>query len=220
MPDQLPPEVSALLRAVDGPARDAAWERFVAVHTRLLLHVTRSMVRDADQAMDAYAWLLERLREKDAHVLRGFAAGGRSKFTTWLVVVARRMCVDWHRHRGGRTRHDPTGADPRGDGRALRHRLLALAGEAIDLDALNDAGDGPVEQLEQSEVHQALVAALGELPPSDRLLLSLRFEDDLKAVQIAKVMRFPTPFHVYRRLDHVLRSLRRNLNGHGIEGSS
>lgn len=219
MPNQLPPEVAALLHAGDGPARDAAWERFVAVHTRLLLHVTRTMVRDPDRAMDAYAWLLERLREKDVHRLRGFAADGRSTFTTWLVVVARRMCVDWHRHEGGRTRSSPNGPRPPPDGQLLRRRLLALAGEPVPLEGLRDNSTPQDISLDRAEVHEALVAALQSLPPSDRLLLSLRFEDELKAQEIARVMRFPSQFHVYRRLDHVLRILRAFLNNQGIDGS-
>lgn len=218
MPNQLPPEVAALLRAGGGPARDAAWERFVAVHTRLLLHVTRTMVRDPDRAMDAYAWLLERLREKDVYRLRGFAADGRSKFTTWLVVVARRLCVDWYRHEGGRIRASPNGPSPPPDGQLLRRRLLALAGEPVPLDGLRDNSTPQDVRLDRAEVHEALVAALRDLPPSDRLLLSLRFEDGLKAPEIARVMRFPSQFHVYRRLDHVLGVLRVTLNGHGIDG--
>lgn len=218
MPNQLPPEVAALLHAGDGPSRDAAWERFVAVHTRLLLHVSRTMVRDPDRAMDAYAWLLERLREKDVYRLRGFAAEGRSKFTTWLVVVARRLCVDWHRHEGGRTRPAPDGPNPPPEGQLLRRRLLAMTGEPVPLEGLRDNSTPQDIRLDRAEVHDALVTALRNLPPSDQLLLSLRFEDGLKAPEIARVMRFSSQFHVYRRLDHVLGVLRVSLNGHGIDG--
>ncbi|HSR14564.1 MAG TPA: hypothetical protein VLL51_02350, partial [Gemmatimonadales bacterium] len=124
MPDQLPRELTDLLQARDGPARDVAWEHFVAVHTRLLLYVARSIVHDHDATMDAYAVLLERLREDDARRLRGFAAEGRGKFTTWLVVVARRICVDWLRHRGGRPRPGPSDGAGRDGGQVLRRRLL------------------------------------------------------------------------------------------------
>jgi len=220
MPDQLPPEVLALRNARDAPGRDAAWERFVAIHTRLLLHVARTLVHDPDLAMDAYVWLLERLREDDARRLRGFAGDGRSKFTTWLVVVSRRLCVDFLRHRGGRQRASGNGADPVRDGTGLRRRLLLLAGEPIDLEAVRDTGSGPDARLDRAERHEALRAALRELPGSDQMLLSLRFEDEMEAAEIAQVMRLPSRFHVYRRLDRVLQLLRGRLAGRGIDAPS
>jgi hypothetical protein len=50
------------------------------------------------------------------------------------------------------------------------------------------------------------------------LLLKYRFEDGLSASQISKLMDFPTPFHVYRRLNALFLSLRRTLQAGGIEG--
>jgi RNA polymerase sigma factor (sigma-70 family) len=217
VPDELPREVAELLCAESLAARDAAWERFVAVHTRLLLHVTRTLVHDPDVAMDAYAELLERLREDDSRRLRGFAAAGRSKFTTWLVVVSRRICVDWLRHRGGRTRTGAASGTPALPSQLFRRRLLGMAGEAIPLDSLRDARHGADDDLERAEIHEALTAALDGLSSADRLLLALRFDDGLKASEIARVMKLPSPFHVYRRLDHVLRTLRRSLSGSGVD---
>jgi RNA polymerase sigma factor (sigma-70 family) len=220
MPNQIPPEVLALWGAGAPASRDAAWERFVAIHTRLLLHVARSLVHDHDLAMDAYVWLLERLREDDARRLRGFAEGGRSKFTTWLVVVSRRMCVDFLRHRGGRPRPELNGTDPARDGTALRKRLLFLAGDKVDLETIRDLRSTPAEALDRVEVRDALAAALRELPAADQLLLSLRFNDGMEAADIARAMEFPSRFHVYRRLDRVLHQLRSQLLGKGIDASS
>jgi hypothetical protein len=44
----------------------------------------------------------------------------------------------------------------------------------------------------------------------------LRFEDGLSAQRISGLMGFPTPFHVYRRLNRVLTDLRKGLEGMGI----
>jgi len=220
VPDQLPPEVLTLLESRDAPARDAAWERFVAVHTRLLLHVARSVVHDPDRTMDAYVWLLERLREDESRRLRGFAATGKSKFTTWLVVVARRLCVDFLRHQGGRTREPVAGRDPSRNGQEFRRRLLHLAGESIELDTLRDPATGPDADLSQAELRGALQSALQDLPLADQLLLTLRFNDNLQAAEIARVLRLPSQFHVYRRLDRVLGQLRQGLGRKGIDGST
>ena len=53
MPPRLPEEVDILLSSDLQADRDAAWESFVASHSRLILHVARSVTRDADEAMDA-----------------------------------------------------------------------------------------------------------------------------------------------------------------------
>ena len=63
-----------------------------------------------------------------------------------------------------------------------------------------------------------LEATLHALPPADRLLLALRFEDGCSASEIARAMRFRTQFHVYRRLDVVLGMLRRRLRAAGMDG--
>ena len=52
----------------------------------------------------------------------------------------------------------------------------------------------------------------------DRLLLSLRFDDGCSAREIGTIMRFPTQFHVYRRLTAVLEMLKASLRRRGIEG--
>ena len=70
----------------------------------------------------------------------------------------------------------------------------------------------------QAERDAGLRAALGALPAGDRLLLTLRFEDDLSASRISGILGFPTPFHVYRRLNAVLGQLRAALQARGIEG--
>ena len=51
---------------------------------------------------------------------------------------------------------------------------------------------------------------------ADRLLIKLRFDDDLSAREIAGLVGLPTPFHVYRRLNALLGQLRRVLRQRGI----
>jgi RNA polymerase sigma factor (sigma-70 family) len=100
----LPRALSRLLDARTPARADAAWDDFVAIHSRLLLHVVRALTSDRDAAMDAYARVLERLREDDFRRLRAYVPDGRTRFTTWLVAVVRRLCLDWHRERYGRAR--------------------------------------------------------------------------------------------------------------------
>jgi RNA polymerase sigma factor (sigma-70 family) len=210
----LPSELSALLGAEDPAARDAAWKSFVELHSRLLLHTARSVDRDHDAAMDAYTHLLEQLRADDFRRLRGYADDGRSKFTTWLVVVARRLCLDHVRQRYGRLQEDTPEAR---ESHAARRRLIDHVTDEIDVDELHaEAGVDADAQLRTAELTRALSAALAGLDPSDRLLLRLRFEDDLPAREIAAILHYPSPFHVYRRINALLAQMRETLARRGV----
>lgn len=213
------PELSGLLRPESEAAREDAWAAFIGRHSRLLLHVARTVTPDRDEAMDAYAHLLERLRRDDFQVLRTFTADGRSLFTTWLTVVARRACIDRYRQVHGRPRGLPS--DRAQLERAARHRLARFAGTPAELDVLEeDAAAGPEARVRARQLRDALDAAIAALAPEDRLLLQLRFEADLSAQAIAPLLGMPTPFHVYRRLRAVCRLLRTRLGERGIEESA
>ena len=83
-----------LLSASNASDVERAWAAFAAEYSALLLHVARSLDADHDAAMDRYLYILEALRRDDCRRLRQYASDGRGKFTTWLMVVARRLCLD------------------------------------------------------------------------------------------------------------------------------
>jgi RNA polymerase sigma factor (sigma-70 family) len=211
-----PAELATLLAAETEGEREHAWAGFARAHTPTILRVARSLGGDADLAMDRYAFVLERLREDDCRRLRSYLRPGAGDFALWLVVVVRRLCLDHHRSRYGRSRTH-SGPDQHAD-RASRRRLVDLVADRTDPALLTAApGEAPDEQLLRAERMGALGTALAGLPATDRLLLRLRFAEDLSAREIAGVMRFPTLFHVYRRLDKVLAALRAALHRSGIE---
>jgi RNA polymerase sigma factor (sigma-70 family) len=193
-------------------AVDAAWRVFIAEHTRLLLHVARSVSTNHDDTMDAYTFVLEQLRADDFRRLREFAADPRSKLSTWLVVVARRLCLDLYRRRYGRNRGSEST-----NGRIVRRRLRDLLTEQLDVCDLQPTHTGGAElAVREAELRVALDEALTTVEPRDRLLLHLRFDDDLSAQEIARLLDFPSPFHVYRRVNALLAQLRRSLEQRGI----
>lgn len=211
--EPMTPELLRLLDARTEAARDEAWTEFIRVHHRLLLHVARSGVggRDEDAAMDAYAFILDRLHEDGYRRLRAFVADGRSTFVTWLVVVAKRLCVDFTRARYGRVdrRRDGGCADQE----LMRRRLIDLTGAELDLGAIPDPSESTPETIfDDAAVRQALHEAIIELEPRERLLLALRFEDELTAERIASTLQMVSPFHVYRQLNRILAKLRRRLS--------
>lgn len=204
-------EISRFLAIPDRDLREEEWERLIGRYSRLLLSVARSLGGNHDSAMDRYAYVLERLRENDFHRLRSFKPDGPSRFSTWLVVTARRLCVDHHRVQFGRASNGK--ADPDGV-RQLRRRLALNDGEDLDISIIpDDRAPSPDERLDRDARSMVILRALAALSAHDRLLIQLRFHHGLSAAEIAQIMRLPTQFHVYRRLQTVLVHLKRTLGG-------
>ena len=212
-----PSELSRLLATTDETARPEVWEAFVQKHSRLLMHVSSSLGDGYDATMDRYARVLEQLRSDDFRRLREYAARPQAKFTTWLVVVAQRICMDYHRGRYGRQRITGTPNAAQKEELTTRRRLADLVAVDLDLDALKDSTQpDAVSRIQQAELLEALGNAVGGLPNRDRLLLTLRFEDGAPVREIEETMGFPSEFHVYRQLKKVLAGLRHTLQSRGI----
>lgn len=209
-----PATVSRLQRASNDAERDAAWAEFTAAHSDVVLRTCRSVAHDHDAAMDAYVFVLDALRRDDHRRLRAYMPDGRTSFSTWLVVVTRRLVLDHLRRKYGRSRSTD---DARRADSGTRRALEDMLGDAMDPDQI--AASSPPSDLavRRAELIAALRAALDTLEPSDRLLLALRFADERSIRQIARVIGAPTIFHVYRRLGALLSRLRTELARRGIE---
>ena len=213
-PVSLPPELARLLSAREGAEQDEAWASFLASHSRVLIHTCRTVVHDHDAAMDGYAHVVEKLCEDRYRRLRAYTPHLTTRFTTWLVVVTRRLLLDYLRHRYGRSRSEN---GTRRDEQAVRRRLEDLVATEIDPEQVAaSASNSPDLALRRRELARALRQALDELAPSDRLLLALRFEDDRPVREIAETMKLPTVFHVYRRVGAALSELKRALARRGV----
>jgi RNA polymerase sigma factor (sigma-70 family) len=89
-----------------GRRHETAWDAFLGRYRALVFATIRHYVRDADDVMDVFTWVCERLRQDDFRRLKGYASAWehKARFTTWLVVVIRHLCIDWLRQRNGRLR--------------------------------------------------------------------------------------------------------------------
>lgn len=213
----VPAVLGRLLAETDLSRREEAWAEFVAAQSKLLLYVSRKLGGDHDAAMDRYAVVLDGLRHDDFRRLRTYVADGRSEFTTWLVVVAQRICLDERRHRYGRARRTVGEMTDQDEERSARRRLVDLLAAKVDLSSISDTrSDSPEDIVRVADLYHALQSALSHLEPQDRLLIKLRFEDDLPMPEIARSLQFPTRFHAYRRLTHVLGDLRHALEDSGV----
>jgi len=68
----------------------------------------------------------------------------------------------------------------------------------------------------ETELYAALESAIDELPPRDRLMIKLKFEDDLPMAELSRNLGYRNRFSAHRRLTEVLQALRRALERAGI----
>ncbi len=127
-----------------------------------LFRFIHALVRRDDVADDVYqTTLLEVFRD-----LGTFA--GRSALRTWLFGIARHRCLDALK------------AGKRREGR------IAQGGE---LPETADAAPSALERLGQAELVAALGDCLDELVPETRMVLLMRFSEDMPYDEIARVCR-------------------------------
>jgi RNA polymerase sigma factor (sigma-70 family) len=214
---ELSPTLQKLLS--ENPPSGDAWAEFAREHTRLLMHVARCTSHGHDEAMDAYAYLLEKLSEDGCRRLRAYSSHPESKFTTWLVVVARRICVDRSRAIYGRVRNEDSQTER--DRLIVRKKLANLDEGSEFVDSIPDEGlASPMAELEKRELTRELKELRASLPPADQLLLALRFDDGLSAAEIGVILKYPSQFHVYRRINLLLGELKARLKARGYESAA
>lgn len=73
-----------------------------------------------------------------------------------------------------------------------------------DGDGLVASEPGPDVAAEDDQERRRLQAALSRLAPDDRLLLRLRYEQDLTLSEVARLTAQPDPFHAHRRIQAAL----------------
>ena len=215
MDSKVPVSLQLLSEAADNSARDAAWAEFLAQYSKLILHVARSISGGHDNVMDRYLYILEALKRDNYRRLRSYSESGRGSFTTWLVAVSRRLCIDEYRARYGRASPAAASVEQRD-----RRQLADLLSSEGALDSIEFSGTTPDAEVEAAEVRDALERALARIDVADRLMLRLRYEDGLSVPEIARLLSEASPFRVYRRIDSILAVLRKELTLAGIADAS
>lgn len=85
--------------------------------------------------------------------------------------------------------------------------------------APNARADAPLAEAEAAvaatRATTALAGVLSKLPPQDRLIIKMRFDDDFGVAEIAKVLKLE-PKPLYRRIERLLIDLRRALEQSGL----
>lgn len=187
---------------------------FLAAHNDVVLRTCRIVLREHDSAMDAYAFVLEALRADNYQRLRAFKADGTTRFAVWLVVVTRRLALDFVRRRYGRSRSSDPAQRAEHE---TRRRLEGLLAAELEPEQIPDGTPLPDAALRHEELLVSLRRSLDELSPHERLLLTMRFADERSAKEIARILRLPSMFHVYRQLTATLARLKSSLRRRGVE---
>jgi RNA polymerase sigma factor (sigma-70 family) len=216
MSENLPTELAVLLDGSDPGMRERAWADFLSRYNRLLLKAAALFGGDYDARMDRYRFLLEALSADDYRRLRSYHVQAQSSFPSWLTVVARRLCVDYERSRFGRAGR-AANEDAARELRDTRRHLADLVSGRANPDDLPEQGHGSDARMDEDERHQVVESVLATLDARDRLMLRLRFDDELPVRRIASMMGFPTVFHVYRHLNALLARVRHSLESRGID---
>jgi RNA polymerase sigma-70 factor (ECF subfamily) len=141
------------------------------------------MVGDSATAEDLFQQTWVRVMEK----IKSYDASHR--FDAWLFTVARNLAIDHLRRKPGFSldAQDEDGEAP--------------------VDRLRSAGSDPLEQILEFERGSMVAAAMEDLPPIHREVLTLRFEEGMKLEEIALVAGIPLAT-VKSRMHRALEGLR------------
>jgi len=244
----------------------AAWETFLGIYSPVLYQTAVAYSDDEDEAADCYLYICEQLSRNGFRRLLKFKPEGSASITTWLRVVSRNLCYDWHRAHGGRRRpfkllqflselerrvYDcrferglseeetlnqlrpafPALGPPQlheaerrvEDSLGSRQRWI-LSTRQIHFFNLNAAlatdsgqdGEAQIADVRSNqetlvaaqEQHEQLRKSVASLSKEDRLMLQLRFEEDLSLETIAGLTGLGDAQRAHRRIRAVLENLR------------
>ncbi len=177
-----------------GRGDEDAFSQLVLRHQSMVYHLCLRMTGDREEAFDLS-------QETFLKAWRAIALfQGNSKFSTWLSRIAANVCLDFLRKK--------------------RKNTVSLT--QLDRDDMTverqiaDCSQDPALLLECSEHHETVQRAFGELPPQDKLILSMRAMEDMSYSEIASALDL-NEGTVKSRISRAREKLRQNLNGNLFE---
>ena len=260
------PNIATLQKELRSSNGLAAWETFLGIYSPVLYQTAVAYSDDEDEAADCYLYICEQLSRNGFRRLLKFKPEGSASFTTWLRVVGRNLCYDWHRSHSGRRRpfkllqvlselergvydcrferglsEDETLNQLRPafpglgapqlheverrveDSLGSRQRWILSTRQILFFNlnaalATDSSQDGAAQIADLRSNQEALFAAreqraqlkksVASLSEEERLMLQLRFEEDLSLETIAGLTGLGDAQRVHRRIRVVLEKLR------------
>ena len=177
-------QIARGLRRRDPDLLDGLIEQYQHRLLRYLLHLTGNRAVAEDLFQEVWVRVLE----------KGHLYDGRNKFSTWLMSIAHNVAIDHLRRRNPASLDEMQDPD---DGAPFEPP---------------DCAPSPLEQAAAHQQQDILQAALNRLPPLFREVLVLRFQEQLKLEEIAKLIHIPVAT-VKTRLYRGVQALRPLLQG-------
>jgi len=154
----------------------AALSALVQSQQTYVYSIAMSLMRNpadaADMTQEAFVRLLRSLGTYRAE----------TKFTTWLYRLVTNICLDGLRRRGRpvESPDEPAGTQAGEDSQTAGERL-----------ADTDRWTQPEQEVALRESASEVRAALSELPPAQRLALTLHYFEDMRYEDIAETLHLP-----------------------------
>jgi|SRR5579864_2445138 len=98
------PQLASILSKLRSSHSREAWEEFLRQYGQIIFQTCQHSTSDADQAADCFLFACEHLSRNNFRRLLQFRLDGSATFSTWIRVVVRNRCLDWHRKEFGRPR--------------------------------------------------------------------------------------------------------------------
>ncbi len=177
-------QIAAGLRRRDPEVLDALIEQYQHRLLRYLAHMTHNRASAEDLFQETWIRVLEKGHQYD----------GKSRFSTWLMTIAHNVAIDHLRKKR------PASLDEMRD-----------TEDAVPFEPVAN-GPSPFDNAAASEDRQRIQAALEQLSPIFREVLVLRFQEQMKLEEIAKLVGIPLAT-VKTRLYRGVQALRPTLGG-------
>ncbi len=177
-------QIAQGLRRRDPEVLDALIEQYQHRLLRYLAHMTHNQATAEDLFQETWIRVLEKGHQYD----------GKSRFSTWLMTIAHNVAIDHLRKK-------------------VPHSLDEMRDteDAVPFEPVAN-GPSPYDNAAASEDKQRIKAALDTLSPIFREVLVLRFQEQMKLEEIAKLVGIPLAT-VKTRLYRGVQALRPALRG-------
>jgi RNA polymerase sigma-70 factor, ECF subfamily len=162
-------DVALMLRVRDGDLE--AFETLVIRHQHSVVGTAAKMLGGAADAEDIGQQVFVRVWKHAARYQPS------AKFTTWLMTITRNLVFNELRRRR-RSQQVSMDAD---EGDTIRHQFV------------DEQAAAPSEEMLDSELHEAIDAAIASLPEAQRLAIVLRRYEGMPYEEIAEVLKTSVP---------------------------
>lgn len=162
-------DVALMLRVRDGDLE--AFETLVTRHQHSVVGTAAKMLGGAADAEDIGQQVFVRVWKHAARYQPS------AKFTTWLMTITRNLVFNELRRRR-RSQQVSMDAD---EGDTIRHQFV------------DEQAAAPSEEMLDSELHEAIDAAIASLPEAQSLAIVLRRYEGMPYEEIAEVLKTSVP---------------------------